>query len=61
MFSVNLFSRLLNWIESPHVSPLITRLGEFTYHLGLLVPSTLYVKPTGIHVRETLEAGMQIT
>ena len=54
-------SSLLTWIESPHVTPLITRLGEFTYHLGLLVPSILYVKPTGIYVRESLEAGMQIT
>ena len=52
--------RLLTWIESPHVSPLVTRLGEFSYHLGLLVPSTLYVRPSGVSVRESLEAGMQI-
>ena len=55
------YSRLLAWIESPVVSPLITRLGEYTYHLGLLVPTTLYIKPSGIHAAETLQAGMVLT
>ena len=51
--------RLLAWVESPQVSPLITRLGEYSYHLNQLVPSKLYVRPSGLHVSEKLEPGMK--
>ena len=54
-----LIFRLLLWVESPHVSPLIVRLGEFSFHLNQLVPSTLFIKPSGIHVKERLLPGME--
>ena len=56
--NLTLVFSLLSWLESPSVSPVLVRLGEYSYHLGQLVPSKLYVKPTGIHVSERLEPGM---